>query len=215
LGQKELQRDLTASDGVLDRLKRKISREDLYDTWMFNWSAQNASANGSAPIDMSLWSKGKLWEHLLNRNLLRAMVVVAGVGPRASGMPELQFLMNMPSRLLGATSVLVTDGRVSFQHAGVSIAHVVPEAIDGGGLASIRTGDWIYLDLSKGEFQVVAPSARGHKVLSAKDLANRAERKKRISELERRRQELLPSFRILLDQISSAESGVSPASKAI
>ena len=42
-----------------------------------------------------------------------------------------------------------------FQHDGISIAHVVPEALDGGGLAAIRTGDWMYLDLARGEFQVV------------------------------------------------------------
>ena len=41
----------------------------------------------------------------------------------------------------------------------------------------------------------------------------RADRKKRISELERRREELLPSFRILLEQVSSAEAGVSPVRK--
>ena len=87
-------------------------------------------------------------------------------------------------------------------------------ALDGGGLAAIRTGDWIYLDLSRGEFQVVRRSNRGYKVLAPRDLANRSDRKKRINELERRRQELLPSFRILLDRVSSAEAGVSPLMKS-
>jgi dihydroxyacid dehydratase/phosphogluconate dehydratase len=128
-------------------------------------------------------------------------------------MPELHLALNASSHPLASISVLVTDGRVSFQHDGISIAHVVPEALDGGGLASIRTGDWIYLDLSQGEFQVVTQSARGYKVLGVKELANRSDRKKRISELERRRLDLLPSFRILLDQVSSAEAGVSPAMK--
>ena len=93
--------------------------------------------------------------------------------------------------------------------------HVVPEALDGGGLVSIRTGDWIYLDLSRGEFQVVVQSNRdqGYKVLPPKELANRPDRKKRINELERRRNDFLPSFRILLDQVASAEAGVSPAVK--
>jgi len=123
--------------------------------------------------------------------------------------------LNPSSYPLGSTSVLVTDGRVSYQHDGISIAHVVPEAFDGGGLASIRTGDWIYLDLSRSEFQVVSQSHRhqGYKVLPAKQLANRPDRKKRINELERRRNDFLPSFRILLDQVSSAEAGVSPAVK--
>jgi dihydroxyacid dehydratase/phosphogluconate dehydratase len=212
LGQKELQADLNVPDGVLDRLKRKVSRDDLYYTWLFNW--QPANGNGALP-DLSAWNKNKLWDYLLAENLLRIMVVVAGVGPRASGMPELQLVANPSSHALSATCILVTDGRVSYQHDGLSIAHVVPEALDGGGLASIRTADWIYLDLSRGELQVVAQNSRhrGYKALQAKELANRPDRRKRINELERRRHEFLPSFRILLDQISSAETGVSPAFK--
>jgi dihydroxyacid dehydratase/phosphogluconate dehydratase len=209
LGQKELLPELATPDGVLERLKRKVSREDLYDTWLFNWHSQ---PNGAVP-DLSQWSKAKLWDYLLVHDLLRVMIVVAGAGPHASGMPELQLALNGSSRPLASISVLVTDGRVSFQHDGISIAHVVPEALDGGALAAIRTGDWIYLDLSRGEFQVVAQSNRGYKVLAAKDLVNRPDRKKRISELERRRTELLPSFRVVLDHVSTAEAGVSPASK--
>jgi dihydroxyacid dehydratase/phosphogluconate dehydratase len=210
LGQKELQSDVAAADGVLEQLRRKVSREDLYYTWSLNWHSK--SGNGSGP-DLSQWNKAKLWDYLISQNLLRVMIVVAGAGPHASGMPELQLALNASSRPLGAMCVLVTDGRVSVHHDGISIAHVVPEAFDGGGLAAIRTGDWIHLDLAHGEFQVVAHSNRGYKVLGTKELANRPDRKKRINELERRRLELLPSFRILLDQVSSAEAGVSPAFK--
>ena len=209
LGQKDLQQDLIAPDGVLERLKHKISREDLYYTWLFNWPK---SKNGVA-AEMSQWNKPKLWEYLLSQNLLRVMIVVAGAGPHASGMPELYVSSNASSHALAPISILLTDGRVSYQNESISIAHAVPEALDGGGLASIRTGDWIYLDLSEGQFQVVTQSNRGYKVLAAKDLANRTDRKKRVNELERRRQELLPSFRILLDLVSSAEAGVSPVRK--
>jgi dihydroxy-acid dehydratase len=210
LGQKELQPDVAAPDGVLERLKRKVSRDDLYDTWLFNWQSQS---HADVVSDMSQWNKAKLWDYLLSQNLLRLIIVVAGAGPHASGMPELQLALNASSHPLNGICVLATDGRVSFQHDGISIAHMVPEAFDGGGLAALHTGDWIFLDLAHGEFQVVTPSSRGYKVLGAKDLVNRPDVKKRISELERRRLELLPSFRILLDQISSAEAGVSPAMK--
>ena len=210
LGHKELQSDLAATDGVLDRLKRRVSREDLYYTWFFNWHSQ--CANGRVP-DLSEWSKAKLWDYLIAENLLRAMVIVAGAGPHASGMPELQLALNSSSHPLISTCILVTDGRVAFHHDGISIAHIVPEALDGGGLAAIRTGDWIYLDMAHGEFQLVTHSTHGYKVLAAKEVANRPDRKKRITELERRRFDLLPSFRILLDQVSSAEAGVSPATK--
>jgi dihydroxyacid dehydratase/phosphogluconate dehydratase len=212
LGQKELQADLATFDGVLERLKRKISREDLYYSWRLNW--QSIRVNGDHP-DLAQWNKAKLWDYLLAGNLLRAMIIVAGAGPHASGMPELQLALNPSSHPLDSTCILVTDGRVSYQHDGISIAHVVPEAFDGGGLASIRTGDWIYLDLSRGEFQVVIQSNRrqGYKVLPPKQLANRPDRKKRMNELERRRSDFLPSFRVLLDQVSSAEAGVSPVVK--
>jgi len=210
LGQKDLQGDLASTDGVLERLKRRVSREDLYYTWLFNW---NSGSEDSLAMNLSQWNKARLWDYLLSQNLLRAMVVVAGVGPHASGMPELQLALNASSHPLSGMCVLVTDGRVAFQHDGISIAHIVPEALDGGGLAGIRTGDWIYLDVGNGEFQVVTQSSRGYKVLGMKELANRPDCKKRINELQRRRLELLPSFRVLLDQVSSAEAGVSPAMK--
>src|SRR5262249_4021978 len=210
LGQKEFQADLASPDGVLDRLKRKVSREDLYDTWMLNW---HSKSQDNVDPDASQWNKAKLWDYLLSQNLLRLMIVVAGAGPHASGMPELQLALNATPHPLTGMCVLATDGRVSFQYEGISIAHMVPEALDGGGVAAVRTGDWIYLDIVHGEFQVVTPSNRGYKVLGAKELANRPDVKKRINELERRRLELLPSFRILLDQVSSAEAGVSPTVK--
>ena len=206
LGQKELLADLAVPDGVLDRLRQKVSREDLYDTALINWPSTVAGLPG-----LSQFNKGRLWEYLLRENLLRAMIVVAGAGPRASGMPELQLSLNAISRPLRSTCVLVTDGRVGFEHDGISIAHVVPEAFDGGGLAAIRTGDWLHLNLGSGELQVVSPSGRhGYKILSSKDLASRSDRRRRISELDRRREDLLPSFRIFLDNLSSAEGGVSP-----
>ena len=210
LGQKDLQQDLIAQDGVLERLKRKISREDLYYTWFFNW--HSTSHNGAAD-EISEWNKPKLWEYLLSQNLVRVMIVVAGAGPHASGMPELYVSSNASSHALAPISILLTDGRVSYHNESISIAHAVPEALDGGGLASIRTGDWIYLDLGEGQFQVVTHTNRGYKALAPKDLTNRTDRKKRVNEIERRRQELLPSFRILLDQVSSAEAGVSPVNK--
>jgi dihydroxyacid dehydratase/phosphogluconate dehydratase len=178
LGQKEFQSDLLAQDGVLGRLKRKVSREDLYYTWRYNWHSKSTNASVAGIAE---WNKAKLWDYLLRNSLLRVMIVVAGAGPHAAGMPELQITQNALSQPLTAISVLLTDGRVAFQHGGISIAHVVPEAVDGGALAALRTGDWIYLDLSQGEFQVVTSSERGYKVLGAKDLANRPDRKKRVN----------------------------------
>jgi dihydroxy-acid dehydratase len=207
LGVKDLHSDLISNDGVFERLKRKIDRDDLYYTWLFNWG--HDSENGLAE-----WNRNRLWDFLIREGTLRLMIVVAGAGPRAAGMPQIQlYCPSMPN--LSSIAAVVTDGRVSFQHDGISISHLVPEALSGGALGAVRTGDWIYLDASHGELQVVsrARNQSGFKVIPTRELLNRPDRKKRIHELERRRLEMMPSFRVVLDCISTADSGVSPAVK--
>jgi dihydroxy-acid dehydratase len=207
LGIKDLHSDLTSNDGVFERLKRKIDRDDLYYTWLFNWHGN--SANGVAE-----WNKNQLWDFLIREGALRLMIVVAGVGPRAAGMPEIQvYCPSLPN--LSSIAAVVTDGRVSIQHDGISISHLVPEAFSGGALGAVRTGDWIYLDVSQGELQLVsrARNQNGFKIVPARELLNRTDLKKRVHELERRRMEMMPSFRAILDCVSTADSGVSPAVK--
>jgi len=212
LGARELHADLALPDGILERLRHKVTRDDLYYTWLANWQSAGASNGTAQAIDQ--WNKPKLWEYLVREELLRIAVVVAGVGPHAAGMPELDISMAIPTSL-ASVAVLATDGRVSFGHEGMSIAHMVPEALDGGALSSVRTGDWIHLDLSRGELQVVRELGRhkGFRALSTKDLLNRPDRRKRIRELEKQRLDLLPSLRLVLDHVSNAESGVSPLTK--
>src|SRR3989442_15960704 len=111
------------------------------------------------------------------------MVIVAGVGPRAAGMPEIQ-LTCAANPNLASLSVLVTDGRVSFQHTGVSVSHMVPEAMDGGALVAVRTGDWIYMDTTRGELHVVARarSNGGYRIIPPRELLGRPDFKKRVHE---------------------------------
>ncbi|MET0181501.1 MAG: phosphogluconate dehydratase [Caulobacterales bacterium] len=93
----------------------------------------------------------------LERNFI---AVVRFQGPRASGMPELHSLTPTLSVLLdrGFKVALVTDGRMSGASGKVPAAiHVTPEAMCGGALAQLRTGDLIRLDLHAGELEVIAP----------------------------------------------------------
>jgi dihydroxyacid dehydratase/phosphogluconate dehydratase len=209
LGTRELQADLAIPNGVLDRLYRRTSREDLYYTWAANWSKPDSLAADTAGIER--WNKPQIWQYLLQRGLLRVMIVVAGIGPHAAGMPELDF-SGAESDHLDSVAVLVTDGRVSYRYPGISISHVIPEALDGGALSSIRTGEWLFLDLSASQIQVVRELSRhkGYRPVSVKDLLSRPDCRKRIHLLQRQRSDLMPSFRLMLDQISSAETGVSP-----
>jgi dihydroxyacid dehydratase/phosphogluconate dehydratase len=206
LGIRELQADLNERNGIFERLNSRISREDLYDTWKLNWGTGASGASGNES-EIAHWSKGHLWDFLVERQQLRVMVVVAGVGPHAAGMPELQF----------TDGVVLTDGRVSWSHEGISIAHVVPEAFDDGPIAAIRTGDWIQLNLAESKLQVVCRKGKQNAVraMTLKELMNRPDRKKRVNEIARQRLGLLPSFRIALDNVSSSESGVSPCDKSL
>ena len=81
------------------------------------------------------------------------VAVLVFQGPKVAGMPELHQLMPVLTSLQdqGYAVALVTDGRLSGASAKVpSVLHLYPEAIEGGLLSKVRTGDWIVLDLIKG-----------------------------------------------------------------
>jgi phosphogluconate dehydratase len=81
------------------------------------------------------------------------IAVVRFQGPQANGMPELH-KMTPPLGLLqdrGFKVALVTDGRMSGASGKVpSAIHMSPEAVNGGLLAKVQTGDIIYFDAERG-----------------------------------------------------------------
>ena len=100
------------------------------------------------------------------------VVVVPFQGPRANGMPELHSLTPILGVLQdrGLRVALVTDGRMSGASGKVPAAiHLSPEAMAGGPLARVRTGDIIRIDGKRGtldalvdasEFSARTPSTR-------------------------------------------------------
>ncbi|QEY25026.1 phosphogluconate dehydratase [Neisseria animalis] len=84
--------------------------------------------------------------------------VVRYQGPRANGMPELHKL-TPPLGILqdrGFKVALLTDGRMSGASGKVPAAiHITPEALMGGGIGKIRTGDLIRFDSVTGELNVL------------------------------------------------------------
>jgi phosphogluconate dehydratase len=86
------------------------------------------------------------------------VVVVRFQGPRACGMPELHKL-TPPLGVLqdrGFHVALVTDGRMSGASGKVPAAiHVTPEAVDGGVIAKIQTGDMMLVDGINGVLKVL------------------------------------------------------------
>jgi phosphogluconate dehydratase len=86
------------------------------------------------------------------------IAVVRYQGPKANGMPELHGLMP-PLGVLqdkGYKVAIITDGRMSGASGKVpSAIHVSPEALDGGMLAKVKTGDMIRFDAQKGEIMLL------------------------------------------------------------
>lgn len=86
------------------------------------------------------------------------IAVVRYQGPKANGMPELHGLMP-PLGVLqdkGFKVAIVTDGRMSGASGKVpSAIHFTPEALDGGLLAKVKTGDLIRFDANKGEIMLL------------------------------------------------------------
>jgi dihydroxy-acid dehydratase len=78
------------------------------------------------------------------------VLVVRGAGPKGyPGMPEIGNFV-LPSILLerGVTDMVrISDARMSGTGFGTVVLHVAPEAVAGGPLALVRTGDFITLDV--------------------------------------------------------------------
>ena len=60
---------------------------------------------------------------------------------------------------LGQSCALVTDGRFSGATHGFSVAHVAPEATDGGPIAFVEDGDPIVIDVPNRKLDVLVDEA--------------------------------------------------------
>jgi phosphogluconate dehydratase len=126
------------------------------------------------------------------------VAVVMWQGPAAIGMPELHKLTPTLSILQerGFKVALLTDGRMSGASGKVPAAiHVTPEALSGGPIGRIRTGDLIRLDANAGTLEVLGGNAWLAREPAAHDLA---------SHLEGTGRDLFGNLR---RTVSSAESG--------
>ena len=90
------------------------------------------------------------------------VVVVKGQGPKAVGMPELHKLTPILGTLQdrGFKVALFTDGRMSGASGKVPAAiHLTPEALDGGLIAKVKSGDMIRVDALTGELTLLVSDA--------------------------------------------------------
>ena len=97
------------------------------------------------------------------------VVVIRYEGPR--GGPGMREMLQVTGAIVGAglsdTVALVTDGRFSGATHGFMVAHVTPEAYDGGPIAAVREGDSITIDANAGVINLDVASAELKRRLAA------------------------------------------------
>jgi dihydroxy-acid dehydratase len=88
------------------------------------------------------------------------VVVIRYEGPR--GGPGMREMLGVTGAIVGAGLsehvALITDGRFSGATHGFMIAHVAPEAFNGGPIAALREGDTITVDVDAGTVNIEIPA---------------------------------------------------------
>jgi dihydroxy-acid dehydratase len=95
------------------------------------------------------------------------VVVIRGEGP--AGGPGMREMLAVTAAIvgegLGEQVALITDGRFSGATHGFMVAHVAPEAVHGGPIAALQSGDQLTIDVDTGRLDVA---------LSEQQIAERA-----------------------------------------
>jgi dihydroxy-acid dehydratase len=89
------------------------------------------------------------------------VVVIRYEGPK--GGPGMREMLAITGAIKGAgmgkSVLLLTDGRFSGGTTGLCVGHVAPEAVDGGPIALVRTGDRIRLDMANQSLDLLVDPA--------------------------------------------------------
>ena len=213
LGEHEAQQDLLHGrvleklEGVLDAAQvRRLARANFGD----------AAAALDGP-------DGGLIERAARAKLLRVLVVIAGEGPKANGIPEMFYPSEYLNRdpVMRHVGALITDGRYSGATYGPCIGHASPEALEGGLIGALRTGDLVFMDTRQGRIDVLDPArslppdgAVTPVALEPAFLGSRPELAERIAWLQERRLNIPSTIRLLLDATTTCMEGVTPVGLA-
>jgi len=140
---------------LLDRLREHPS---LTRNKLLAMAAYNHRGNHSSCDDLQ---RGALFNWMVREAILKVVVVISGQGPEACGMPE----MLTPTQHINANrelrklTALISDGRFSGVTYGVAAGHVTPEALNGGPIGLLETGDLLHLQLANRRIDLVDPEA--------------------------------------------------------
>jgi dihydroxy-acid dehydratase len=209
LGEAEAQDDLLKGR-VISRLAGSISADLVRRLARANFAGKASALDGVADAEVL--------EAAARARLIRVLVVIAGEGPKANGIPEMFYPSEYLNRdpVLRHIGALITDGRYSGATYGPCIGHASPEALEGGGIGALRTGDLVYIDTVQGRVDVIDPARSwvdGRIVPVAvpqAELVARPELGTRITWLKERRRNIPATVRLMLDATTTCREGVTP-----
>ena len=205
-----------ANDGlldvhVLDRLKEHaaITREKLLAMAAHNCQGAPLSLGPLQALD-----RDALFDRAIRDQWLKIMVVVSGQGPEAFGMPEMFTPMRHinANRALHRLAALISDGRYSGTTWGAAIGHVTPEAITGGWIGLLETGDLLHVQLTRRRIDLIDPDAfeQEERIPWQVDLGDlrRDLGVERCQRIQARRQQIAATNRMV--HVTDASRGVVP-----
>ena len=115
---------------------------------------EGLSFTGSARV---FESEEECLEGVLDGTVIKGdVLVIRYEGPK--GAPGMREMLSPTSAImgkgLGEDIALITDGRFSGGSHGFVVGHVTPEAIEGGPIAIVQTGDRISIDAETNEVKI-------------------------------------------------------------
>ena len=142
-------------------MKTSVISKEFRDRYLSNPKMPNAFEGRAIVFDGPEDYHHRIDDPSLNIDE-NCMLFIRGVGP--IGYPGSAEVVNMqpPAALIkrGITALpCIGDGRQSGTSGSPSILNASPEAAAGGGLALIKTGDRVRIDLNKGEANMLLPEA--------------------------------------------------------
>jgi len=206
--------DTDRKNGCIRSVKYPYNREGGLAV-LYGNIAKNGCIVKTAGIDPSMFtfsghavifeSQEEAVEGILNGTVGAGdVIVIRYEGPKGGpGMQEMLYPTSyLKSKGLDKKCALITDGRFSGGTSGLSVGHISPEAAAKGGIAILRTGDQIDIDIANRKINVN---------LSENDIIKRHQEEEAKGEMayrpKNRRREIPSSLKAYAATVSSADRG--------
>jgi dihydroxyacid dehydratase/phosphogluconate dehydratase len=196
---------------LVDSLKQQksLSKEAL-----LAMASSNRTPTAPSLEEIRGLNRSNLFDMMIEHNLFKVAVVISGQGPEAFGMPEMFTPMHHinSNQSLRKMAILLSDGRFSGVTWGAAIGHIAPEAIKGGNLLYLKTGDMLRLQLNLKRVELLNPQKIRNGHLEAYTGTLDRDRyvlgAQRMQRMEKRKESISPTNR--LENMTDASQGVVP-----